>query len=212
MKREQSATVDLLVLEWSSVHPDTGSEVSRLLTPDVAARIVVVYRFAADAALRKLETSRITAVRAPLSLAVMETLIDSQFILHPRPDPLGEPASAVPTRRFSDAELTHIAGQAPSVLCECPRHLTDLISSLNSFESYSAECESRNEEDAAVHAYLHAATARAREPARAGPGQGDRAGGTYHRAGGPGPRPERRLTTNSENTRAEALGVGDTQL
>ena len=33
---------------------------------------------------------------------------------------------------------------------------------LVAFESYSAECENRSSEDAALHAYLHATTAQAR--------------------------------------------------
>ena len=37
-----------------------------------------------------------------------------------------------------------------------------LISRLAHFELYSAECESRNREDAALHSYLHNTTARAR--------------------------------------------------
>lgn len=155
-------SMDLLVLEWPTIHSDTASEVTRALPPHVASRIVVVYRFASTAALRKIETTRIMAVRAPLTLAAMETLINSRFMPQQEFYLDRGPPAPVPTRKFSDLELTHVAQQAPSVLCECPRHLSELITSLNSFESYSAECESRNEEDAAVHAYLYATTAQAR--------------------------------------------------
>jgi hypothetical protein len=37
-----------------------------------------------------------------------------------------------------------------------------LVNSLAAFEQYSRECENRNAEDAALHAFLHAATAQAR--------------------------------------------------
>jgi maltooligosyltrehalose synthase len=40
--------------------------------------------------------------------------------------------------------------------------LVQLVTSLVAFETYSQECESRNSDDAALHAFLHAATARAR--------------------------------------------------
>ena len=46
--------------------------------------------------------------------------------------------------------------------CECPHHLVDLISSLAAFEAYSEDCEVRNVDDAALHAFLHAASAHAR--------------------------------------------------
>jgi hypothetical protein len=36
------------------------------------------------------------------------------------------------------------------------------VSSLSAFEAYSQECENRSPDDAALHAYLHAATAHAR--------------------------------------------------
>ena len=49
-----------------------------------------------------------------------------------------------------------------TVACECPRHLAQLISSLARFEAYSAECESRGQEDAALHSYLYTATSQAR--------------------------------------------------
>ena len=41
-------------------------------------------------------------------------------------------------------------------------HLAQLITSLVRFEMYSAECENRNAEDAALHSYLHNTTSRAR--------------------------------------------------
>jgi hypothetical protein len=43
-----------------------------------------------------------------------------------------------------------------------PEHLVDLISRLTAFEAYSEQCEVLNVEDAALHALLHATTARAR--------------------------------------------------
>jgi hypothetical protein len=37
-----------------------------------------------------------------------------------------------------------------------------LVTSLVAFETYSRECENRNADDAALHAFLNVATARAR--------------------------------------------------
>jgi hypothetical protein len=41
-------------------------------------------------------------------------------------------------------------------------HLSELISSLSTFETYSSECESRNARDAALHSYLNETASRAR--------------------------------------------------
>ena len=46
--------------------------------------------------------------------------------------------------------------------CECPNHLSALVSGLVAFEQYSRECESRDEQDAAVHRRLADGTAEAR--------------------------------------------------
>ncbi len=68
----------------------------------------------------------------------------------------------LPARLFDEATLARIAASSTTVRCECPRHLVDLVSSLSAFEDYSAECEVLNIDDAALHAFLHSATAKAR--------------------------------------------------
>jgi hypothetical protein len=68
----------------------------------------------------------------------------------------------VPARIYDTAALSRIAAASPTVKCECPHHLVQLVSSLLAFEAYCRECENRNADDAALHAFLHAATAQAR--------------------------------------------------
>ena len=71
-------------------------------------------------------------------------------------------ASPAAARLFNDHELAYLASQSTAIACECPTHLAELITRLLHFELYSAECESRSAEDAALHAYLHKTTSRAR--------------------------------------------------
>ena len=73
------------------------------------------------------------------------------------------PASAVPARRFDNAALAQLAAASSTVACECPRHVVELVQLMGNFETYSAECISRNPGDAALHDHLHrvAGTARA---------------------------------------------------
>ena len=68
----------------------------------------------------------------------------------------------VPPRRLSAQALQRLARVTTTVECECPHHLVDLVRSLTSFELYSRQRRNRNEKDAALHAYLHVTTARAR--------------------------------------------------
>jgi MerR family transcriptional regulator, light-induced transcriptional regulator len=69
---------------------------------------------------------------------------------------------AIPPRRFTPAQLARLAQSSPTMACECPLHLVDIVNSLAAFEKYSAECESRSPADAAMHRLLHSITATAR--------------------------------------------------
>ncbi len=68
----------------------------------------------------------------------------------------------VPPRQFTPTQIGKLLEIRPKVNCECPNHLASLVSSLVAFENYSAMCRNRNQEDAEMHAILHAETAKAR--------------------------------------------------
>ena len=79
----------------------------------------------------------------------------------------GEPlpqqsADAQPYQRIGQAALSAVTRLPTMIRCECPQHLADLLFRLSAFEAYSADCENRNENDAALHAHLHRETAKAR--------------------------------------------------
>ena len=69
---------------------------------------------------------------------------------------------AIPPRRFAPELLARIALASPTIACECPHHLVELITSLDAFEKYSEECEDRSPQDARLHALLHSIAASAR--------------------------------------------------
>lgn len=48
------------------------------------------------------------------------------------------------------------------MLCECPRHVAELIAQLASFEQYSQDCLNNSLEDAHLHARLSAVSGSAR--------------------------------------------------
>ena len=50
-----------------------------------------------------------------------------------------------------------------SNVCDCPRHLAQIIASLDAFERYSRACEDSQPDDALLHAQLAQGTARARQ-------------------------------------------------
>lgn len=67
-----------------------------------------------------------------------------------------------PPRRYTDAQLARLLEISSDVDCECPNHVSKIVTGLVDFETYSKNCENRNEEDAHIHAMLYRASARAR--------------------------------------------------
>lgn len=164
-------TPDLVLIEYPTVHPDQVREIGHLMAQSGAARAVLIYTFASRFTLERLDARRVLTRRAPVTPAELRRLCLS---LHQaQQTTAGRPAQAaevnevdiaqpLPARRFTDVQLARIACSSPTVRCECPHHLADLVSALAAFELYCEECEVRNPDDAALHAYLHACTARAR--------------------------------------------------
>lgn len=156
--------LEVAVIEWPNLLPESGPEALRLANRLKLRHLVLVYDYAPDTALSRLKSDRITALHSPLDIIALEAVISSKFGVAPnhtasREDHLGH----APARQFTDRELIHLASQSPAIACECPKHLAQLVSSLARFEAYSAECESRDIEDAALHGYLYNVTAQARK-------------------------------------------------
>lgn len=157
---------DLVVLEQPTLQPDRVGHLADLVAHSGAARGLVIYDFASRAVVERLDAQHIVAKRAPIDAT---ELVRWCAALHgaDTPTPLDllegvDLGAAVPRRLYDTAALARIAAASPTVRCECPHHLVQLVSSLVAFERYSRECESRNADDAALHAFLNAATARAR--------------------------------------------------
>ena len=167
LEQEPGLEADILILEYATLQPEQIRDIGTLLLRSGAARAVVVYGFASRTTLERLESARITPLRAPVDGAELRRWCS---ILKARPTlSRGMQTEAgidisgpLPAQRFDADMLIKIAAASVTVRCECPHHLVDLISSLNAFEAYSQECEVLNVDDAALHAFLHSATAQAR--------------------------------------------------
>jgi MerR family transcriptional regulator, light-induced transcriptional regulator len=162
---------DLVLFDYPTVQPEQAREIANLLVFSGATRGLMVYSFATRATLERLDARRVLARRAPIDVPELRrwclTLHQAARTAGAHPGD-GSQASEldialpIPVRRFTDRELAQIATAATRVRCECPHHLVDLVSALAAFEAYSEECEIRHADDAALHAFLNASTARAR--------------------------------------------------
>jgi hypothetical protein len=156
--------VDTAVIDMPSLGADACERADRLAAQLGASRLVVLYRFGPEAVVRALRVRGHLVARAPLDNAELARLC--QAAVPAAPAELGARAYAPlddpPPPRFDESALAQLSQSTPTLLCECPRHVSDLLASLAAFEAYSAECQSRSPADAEMHDYLRRAAGSAR--------------------------------------------------
>jgi DNA-binding transcriptional MerR regulator len=154
--------VSAAVLEMKSLHADDADALLRQASQHASVHFLVVVGFARRDVLDQLRANGITIMRQPV---LAEELVDTLSTVTPAASTPSIPSDlpdVLPARRFLDDELMRLSRQASVIECECPEHLSVLISSLNAFEQYSSECKVRMPEEAELHAYLQRVTAHAR--------------------------------------------------
>ena len=165
----QGSHLDALLFHEPQLHAGWLAGVEAAAPGLATVPKAVLYRFAADPVCEALATAGTALLREPQPDAVVAQWLNSlsaKAVAAHRPAAhLARPGiESVPPRRWGDAALADFASQSPTVACECPRHVVELLMQLSHFEAYSAECEHRNAADAELHAYLRqvAAASRAR--------------------------------------------------
>ena len=159
---------DALLLELPEVNASVVGEVIALGAACPQARVAAVFYFARRADLDSLHDAGVQTLQAPVAVDDIWWLVQQQpqrpAPAVPSAPPLipTEPREAPAPRHFTPGQLLRLSEHSGAVECECPTHLVKLVQGLNAFETYSAHCENRNPEDAALHALLHRETARAR--------------------------------------------------
>jgi len=157
----RDADADVLVIEQSELDERALPAIAAAREAVGVGAVVVLYRFCSSATIRALRAQGCLVARIPADLNELALLCQSALTGH-RP-PLHEPQSTtVAPPRFADEDLANITAAGNRLSCECPRHLSDLLLMVGSFERYSQQCASRNPQDAALHAELALASGRAR--------------------------------------------------
>ncbi|MVW70735.1 MerR family transcriptional regulator [Bordetella sp. 15P40C-2] len=153
------ARIDVLVIEQSELHESAVPSILEARHACAGASLLVLYRYCASATIRRLRSQGCLVARIPADNSELISLCRSALSGERLPD---EPAVEVPDLKFDEAALMAIMAAGSGLKCECPRHLADLLMMVGSFERYSAQCASRNEDDALLHKSLEHAAGQAR--------------------------------------------------
>jgi hypothetical protein len=164
---------DLLLWHAPVLQPDSADALGPARAACGARRAAVVTRFAGAAAVRALAALDVPVLQEPPGDDALAAWLATLAPVAARRRSAGDGAAGAPSRRrpavgaaaprrYDDATLTALVGRLPSLACECPRHVAELLMQLAAFESYSAGCRDRSPADAALHAELHALAGTAR--------------------------------------------------
>jgi MerR family transcriptional regulator, light-induced transcriptional regulator len=158
----QGSQLDAMLFHEPQLHGGWLAAIETAAPAFAGVPKAVLYSFAADPVCEALATAGTALLREPqpdVVVAQWLNSLSSKAATAPQsaadlatPTPGAEP---VPPRRWNDAALADFANLSPTIACECPRHVAELLMQLSHFEAYSAECEHRNAADAELHVYLH---------------------------------------------------------
>jgi DNA-binding transcriptional MerR regulator len=153
----------VLLVKVNSLQPQIQNTLQELKKKHVFEQTIVVYNFATEAMVQALKWAGIVVRREPIADTELADLLQSVlFVDSTRAQEFGTGGSIITARKFSETTLSRVASISTNILCECPRHVAELISQLASFEEYSQECLNKSPEDAHLHSYLQSISGSAR--------------------------------------------------
>lgn len=153
----------VLLVKVNSLQTGVHAGIQTLIQKHQFAQTIVIYNFATEAVVQAMKFSGLIVRREPISdLELAELLQSVVFVNKTRAQEFGTSGTVIAGRKYSDETLMRVASISTNVLCECPRHVAELIAQLASFEEYSQECLNKNSEDAHLHAYLRSVSGSAR--------------------------------------------------
>lgn len=153
--------LDVLLIEASELDDAAVAQVAAARDILHPSTVVVLYRFCGSATIRALRAEGCLVARVPAEIGELVLLCRSALAGQGLPATEADSEQVAP-RRFDEQALAAITAAGNRLSCECPRHLSDILMMVGSFERYSAQCASRNQADARLHRELELASGRAR--------------------------------------------------
>ena len=153
----------ILLIQCNSLHAGVQVDIHRLAEMHGALQVIVLYSFGQEPIIAAMKRCGMIVRRDPISDADLADLVNSVLLIDPAQSAVGlNSGTLIPPRKFNDMTLMRVSGISTNVLCECPRHVAEIIAQLASFEQYSHDCLNKSSEDAHIHAYLSSVSGSAR--------------------------------------------------
>jgi DNA-binding transcriptional MerR regulator len=153
----------ILLIQCNSLHAGIQVDIHRLAEMHGALQVIVLYSFGQEPIIAAMKRCGMIVRRDPISDADLADLVNSVLLIDPAQSAAGlNPGTLIPQRKFNDLTLMRVSGISTNVLCECPRHVAEIIAQLANFEQYSHDCLNKSSEDAHIHAYLSSVSGSAR--------------------------------------------------
>ena len=154
---------DILLVRVNSLHMAAHAALRRLIDQHAIPQVIVLYSYGQERVVEAMKMAGMIVRREPITDRDFAELINAVLLIDPRQaNDFAQPGVMIPPRKYSDQTLMQVAGISTNVLCECPRHVAELIAQLAHFEQYSQECLNNSQEDAQLHAQLSAISGTAR--------------------------------------------------
>ncbi|PUE56112.1 hypothetical protein B9Z45_10475 [Limnohabitans sp. 2KL-17] len=154
---------DVLMVSVNGLNDSIADQILALSQQLAARQTVVLYSFGQLNAIARLGRASFLVHREPLNDLGLTTIIQSARPSLYAPTWVVESlATPIPSRQFSDVVLQRVANIPSQVMCECPRHVAELIGQLAQFEDYSRDCLNESPKDAELHRQLNTMAASAR--------------------------------------------------
>ena len=158
---------DFLLVHVKTLHAVVHAQIQRLVQGftgrSVTPQVIVLYHFGQEQVAESMKLAGMVVRRDPISDYELADLFRASLLIDaPQAMEQTGVGATIPPRRYDDATLARMASISTNVLCECPRHVAEIIAQLVSFEQYSQECLNKSNEDARLHAYLHSVSGSAR--------------------------------------------------
>lgn len=160
---------EILLIKVNTLHEiilrdiETIANKNRASNQNLNTQVIVLYNYGREHVAHAMRAAGMLVRREPITDFDLAELISSVLMVdakHSLRDVT--PGAMIPARKYSDETLSRVAGISTNVLCECPRHVAEIITQLASFEQYSQECLNKSAEDSQLHAYLTAVSGSAR--------------------------------------------------